>query len=195
MNGSEHPPQGRVIAVRGSVVDVRFEEASVPVGAALRAGENDAVRLEVVEERDAATARTLALTRTTGLARGDPVRSLGGPLRVPVGAALLGRVVDVFGEPLDGLGSIVTEASQPQLKPSPPLGRHSVRSEILRTGQGHRSPGPARTRWQDRTLRRRWRRQDRPGHRAHPQHRRAPPRREPLRWHRRALARGPGAHP
>ena len=134
MNGSEHPPQGRVIAVRGSVVDVRFEEASVPVGAALRAGENDAVRLEVVEERDAATARTLALTRTTGLARGDPVRSLGGPLRVPVGAALLGRVVDVFGEPLDGLGSIVTEASQPQLKPSPPLGRHSVRSEILRTG-------------------------------------------------------------
>ncbi|MEJ2287675.1 MAG: F0F1 ATP synthase subunit beta, partial [Deinococcales bacterium] len=134
MRGTHPPPQGRVIAVRGSVVDVRFEGASVPLGTALRAGADETVRLEVVEQRDESTARALALTRTSGLARGDPVRSLGGPLQIPVGRALLGRVVDVFGEPLDGAGPIGAETLEPQLRPPPPLTRHTVQSQILRTG-------------------------------------------------------------
>ena len=128
------PPQGRVSAVRGSVVDVRFETASAPVGTALRAGADGSVRLEVVEQQDAWTARTLALTRTTGLARGDPVHSTDRPLDVPVGRGLLGRVMNVFGEPLDGLGPVEAEAWRPQLRPPPALSQHVVRNEILHTG-------------------------------------------------------------
>ncbi len=134
MQGTQPPPQGRVTAVRGGVVDVRFEGASVALGTALRARADGSVRLEVVEQRDERTVRALALTRTVGLARGDPVRSLGGPLRVPVGRALLGRVVDVFGEPLDGAGPIGAESDEPQLRPPPPLTQHAVTRETLLTG-------------------------------------------------------------
>lgn len=134
MTVTRAPPQGRVIAVRGSVVDVRFEGVPPPLGTALRARADESVRLEVVEQHAEGTVRTLALTRTAGLARGDPVRSLEGPLSIPVGASLLGRVVDVFGEPLDDGGGIATDTVRPQLRPAPSLTRHAVRNEILLTG-------------------------------------------------------------
>jgi F-type H+-transporting ATPase subunit beta len=100
--GPEAPEIGRVRRVRGSVVDVGFGEELPAIGNLLRHLSLD-VRLEVVAHVDQRTVRALALTPTRGMARSDPVLDTGRAIEVPVGEELLGRVVDVFGNPLDGL--------------------------------------------------------------------------------------------
>jgi F-type H+/Na+-transporting ATPase subunit beta len=62
------------------------------------------------------------------------VRDTGAPLQVPVGRAVLGRVFDVFGEPIDGAGAVEADAHRSILQPPPSLGRQAVSSEVLETG-------------------------------------------------------------
>ncbi|MDF1522989.1 MAG: F0F1 ATP synthase subunit beta, partial [Trueperaceae bacterium] len=131
---SDAQPTGSVVAVRGGVVDVAFERALPPLRQHLRAGPDEAVRLEVMAQLDAHTVRCIAATSTQGLARGDPARDTGAPLRVPVGPEVLGRVFDVFGEPIDGGGPIATERREAILQRSPTLERQAVTSEVLETG-------------------------------------------------------------
>ncbi|MFN2323442.1 MAG: F0F1 ATP synthase subunit beta [Trueperaceae bacterium] len=127
-------PSGTVVAVRGGVVDVEFDRALPPLRQHLRAGLDEAVRLEVMAQLDAHTVRCIAATSTRGLARGEPARDTGAPLRVPVGPEVLGRVFDVFGEPIDGGGPVATERREPIMQPSPTLERQAVTSEVLETG-------------------------------------------------------------
>src|SRR5690606_29748894 len=91
---------GVVTAIRGSVVDVRFD-GSPPGMRELLVAEGG-LRLEVAAHVDSHTARCLAFGVTDGLARGAEVRPTGGTLSVTVGDGLLGRVIDVFGAPIDG---------------------------------------------------------------------------------------------
>lgn len=100
-NGND-PFVGHVSAVRGSVVDAVFTDAMPPVHALLRAGDTGAYAVEVVDHVDQATARCIALTPTAGLGRGDTVTGSGRPIEVPLGEALLGRMFNLFGQPIDG---------------------------------------------------------------------------------------------
>ncbi|WP_034603229.1 F0F1 ATP synthase subunit beta [Maridesulfovibrio frigidus] len=98
----DHKYCGEVISVRGSVVDVRFPEGIPPMLSVLYAHGDRKVTLEVADHLDLNTVRAIAMTPTGGLPRGAVVDSEGVTLHTPVGEELLGRVLNVFGEPVDG---------------------------------------------------------------------------------------------
>jgi F-type H+-transporting ATPase subunit beta len=102
MSNSSKEFIGRVISIRGSVVDVCFPEAPPPIHSILRTGERGKIIIEVIDHIDLHKIRGIALTATAGLAREDPVKSDGEPLLAPVGKAILGRMFNVFGEVIDG---------------------------------------------------------------------------------------------
>src|SRR5689334_16511633 len=92
---------GVVVSVRGSVVDVRFEGHLPPIYSVLRAGAKKQIVIEGLAQRDACHVRGIALTPTQGLARGMAAEDTGGPLKAPVGKAVLSRMFDVFGNAID----------------------------------------------------------------------------------------------
>jgi len=94
--------RGTVLSVRGSVVDAHFPGYLPDFFSALRAGEEDRIVVEVVGHLDPETVRGVALTPTAGLARGSQIIDTGHSLQVPVGERLLGRVINVFGDAVDG---------------------------------------------------------------------------------------------
>jgi F-type H+-transporting ATPase subunit beta len=97
--------EGRIVQVDGSVVDVSFAEGGLPpVNHALEARRprGEPVILEVHQHLDGKTVRCVALQETAGLACGMAVAATGGPLAVPAGRAVLGRMMGVTGEPIDG---------------------------------------------------------------------------------------------
>ena len=106
MHGTREPPheqrrRGELVAVQGNVVDARFAPGLPPLRRKLTTGLERTVPLEVAAHLDARTVRAIALGPTRGLARGMPVHDTGRPLEAPVGMSLLGRMLDVFGEPID----------------------------------------------------------------------------------------------
>src|SRR6202142_1667765 len=102
MEDKSTPPNvGTIVAVRGSVVDVRFDGHLPAICSVLRAGDGERVVIEVLAQSDARHVRGIALTPTQGLARGMAVTDTGGPLKAPVGKAILSRMFDVFGNALD----------------------------------------------------------------------------------------------
>ena len=125
---------GTVVAVRGSVVDVRFDGPLPPIYSVLRSGANRQIVIEVLAQRDARHVRGISLTPTQGLARGMPVEDTGGPLTVPVGKAVLSRMFDVFGHTIDR-GSELSDVQWRSVhRPPPPLDERSTKSEIFETG-------------------------------------------------------------
>ena len=126
--------RGAVVAVRGSVVDATFPRPLPEVYSQLRTGPDGAIRIEVLSHLNDRTVRGIALTATQGLARGDAVIDTGEPIKVPVGRGLLGRMFNVFGEPIDDLGE-VEAAEYRSIHRSPvPLVRQSAKREVFETG-------------------------------------------------------------
>jgi F-type H+-transporting ATPase subunit beta len=125
---------GSVVSVRGSVVDVRFDTHLPPIYSVLRAGEEGRIVIEALAQRDARHVRGIALTPTQGLARGMTVVDTGGPLEVPVGKAILSRMFNVFGEPIDR-GAALTDVQWRSVhREPPPLAERSTMSEVFETG-------------------------------------------------------------
>src|ERR1700757_1032660 len=96
--------KGKVVAVRGAVVDVAFERAELPQLDEALIVEWDQPGVLIVEVQahlDESTVRGVALHGTAGLRRGVPVRTTGKPITVPVGDAVLGRLLDVTGSACD----------------------------------------------------------------------------------------------
>ncbi len=125
---------GVVVAVRGSVVDVRFDAQLPPIHTVLRTGPQDSVVLEVLAQLDARHVRGMALTPTQGLARGMAVQDSGGPLLAPVGEGILSRMFDVFGNVIDR-GPEPGNLQWRSVHRAPPtLARRSTKSEIFETG-------------------------------------------------------------
>ena len=120
--------------MRGSVVDIRFDGHLPPIYTVLHAGEEGRVVIEVLVQRDAHHVRGIALTPTQGLARGMPVRDSGGPLRAPVGKAILSRMFDVFGNTIDRGPALSGVDWRSVHRAPPPLSQRSTRSEIFETG-------------------------------------------------------------
>ena len=95
---------GQVTAVHGSVIDVTFPAGILPAvdeGITIERGESRQLIAEVHQHLDPVTVRAVALESTAGLSRGARARATGAPIRVPVGNAVLGRLLNVTGEPAD----------------------------------------------------------------------------------------------
>ena len=125
---------GTVVAVRGSVVDARFEGRLPPINTVLRVCGDDEILIEVLTQLGEHLVRGIALTATQGLARGMTIEDTRTPLRAPVGRNVLGRMFDVFGNVIDRRQEIsgVELRSIDQLPP--PLARRSTKSEVFETG-------------------------------------------------------------
>jgi F-type H+-transporting ATPase subunit beta len=92
---------GIVVAVRGGVVDARFDDGLPHINSLLLAGSQGEFAVEVMLHLDSRHVRGNALTPTQGLACGQTIKDSGAPLQAPVGQAILGRVFNVFGQPID----------------------------------------------------------------------------------------------
>ncbi|HOC76873.1 MAG TPA: F0F1 ATP synthase subunit beta, partial [Deltaproteobacteria bacterium] len=124
---------GTILSIRGSVIDARFTGRLPGIFHVLRAGEDRDIIIEVNTHLNENTIRGIALTPTQGLARGSEVLDTGRPLEVPVGKGLLGRVINVFGSPIDLKGEIEGTPRPIHQKPVP-LTDQSTVSEIFTTG-------------------------------------------------------------
>lgn len=125
---------GVVVAIRGSVVDIRFDGSLPPIYSVLRTGAEKQIVIEVLAQRDAHHVRGIALTPTHGLARGMAVEDTGGPLKAPVGKSILSRMFDVFGNVIDRGPPLSDVAWRSVHRAPPPLARRSTKSEIFETG-------------------------------------------------------------
>lgn len=123
--------EGRIVSIQGSVVDIRFERDLPAINQMLRSGD---VVIEVAGLLDPTTVRGLALNTEHGLALGQRVTDTGGPITIPVGRAVLGRMLNMFGEPIDGGPDLEDVALRSIHGETVPLSRRQVRSEIFETG-------------------------------------------------------------
>jgi F-type H+/Na+-transporting ATPase subunit beta len=125
---------GVVVSVRGSVVDIRFDQHLPPIYSVLRTGAEGQIVIEVLAQLDARRVRGIALTPTQGLARGMAVEDTGGPLQAPVGKGILSRMFDVFGNTIDREAALSDVQWRSVHRAPPPLARRSTKSEIFETG-------------------------------------------------------------
>ncbi|WP_426167956.1 F0F1 ATP synthase subunit beta [Sandarakinorhabdus sp. DWP1-3-1] len=126
---------GRVSQVIGAVVDVHFDTDLPAILSALetKVGGNRLV-LEVAQHLGENTVRTIAMDATDGLVRGQEVVDTGSQIRVPVGPATLGRILNVIGEPIDDRGPVNAETTMPIHAEAPLFIDQSTESSILVTG-------------------------------------------------------------
>ncbi|WP_133011271.1 F0F1 ATP synthase subunit beta [Marinomonas flavescens] len=133
-SGIKSDNTGKVISIRGSVVDILFEKHLPPIRSLLRTGTNNQISIEVFSQLDTQRIRGIALTPTQGLARGMLVQDTGAPLQTPVGKGILSRMFDVFGNTLDKQG-IPTEVQWRSVHNEPPaLEQRSTKTEVFETG-------------------------------------------------------------
>ncbi len=126
---------GKVKQILGAVVDVRFDSKLPEILNALTIKhEKKNLVLEVAQHLGENTVRTIAMDSTDGLVRGQIVEDTGKPITVPVGPEVLGRIMNVVGEPVDERGLIKTKHSAPIHKEAPKFVDQSTESEILVTG-------------------------------------------------------------
>lgn len=127
--------QGKIISVRGSVVDIGFEDNLPPIYTLLHTGKDKEIAIEVLTQLEAHRIRGIALTPTQGLGRGMLVESDGKQLTVPVGKNIMGRMFDVFGNTIDNEKPLSDEMERRNIHQlPPPLKKRSTKSEIFLTG-------------------------------------------------------------
>ena len=112
---SEHNGEGVIIKIGGPVLDVEFEGEAPRVRDLLISA--DGKHMEVAANASPGVVRCIALEATDGMRCGTLVKNTGHSIRVPVGEAVLGRVVDVLGRPIDELGPIEAPVSEIYRKP------------------------------------------------------------------------------
>ncbi|WP_099558772.1 F0F1 ATP synthase subunit beta [Hartmannibacter diazotrophicus] len=129
---------GTVIALRGAVLDVAFPAGALPaIEDALEIEGEDGLKVmaEVQAHLDETSVRALALHATTGLGRGMTVRPIGGPVEVPVGDAVLGRLLDVTGRTGDKAPPLGPETPRrPIHRAPPPLNQQTGVADLFTTG-------------------------------------------------------------
>ncbi len=129
--------KGRVVQILGGVVDVEFPAGQLPeIFEAIEVPRDggETLVLEVQKHLGNNWVRTVAMDVTDGLQRGREAFSTGGPIMVPVGSATLGRVFNVLGQPVDGLGPVETQLYYPIHRSAPPFDEQSTRVEVFETG-------------------------------------------------------------
>lgn len=128
--------QGKIIQIMGVVVDVEFDDGSLPEiyeALTVKRGQQT-ITLEVAQHLDQQTVRTISLQNTDGLRRGQVVTATGAPISVPVGEDTQGRMFNVVGEPIDGREIAKSAKRAPIHRQPPALTEQSNKTEILETG-------------------------------------------------------------
>jgi F-type H+/Na+-transporting ATPase subunit beta len=130
---------GRIVQVVGPVVDVEFPDALPAICNALSVEyrvqtQPMKLTLEVQQHLGDRRVRAISMSGTEGLKRGYEVRDSGGPIAVPVGDAVMGRVLDVTGSPVDERGPIEAATHYPIHRPPPSLAEQSTSPGVLATG-------------------------------------------------------------
>ncbi len=125
---------GKIVAVRGSVIDAEFPDRLPEMHNRLIAGTDGRVVLEVVRHLDERTVRALALTRVQGLSREAAVVDEGAPIEVPLGEETLGRLFNVFGEVIDKGDPIRAEKHRSIHQPAVALTEQATETELFETG-------------------------------------------------------------
>jgi F-type H+-transporting ATPase subunit beta len=128
--------KGKVAQIIGTVVDIQFPQESLPkIHNAIEINQDgNRIVLEVEQHIGNNYVRCLALCPTDGLQRGIEATDTGAPVSVPVGKATLGRLFNVFGEPLDNLGPVTTKETLPIHRPPPALEDQETTIDMLETG-------------------------------------------------------------
>ena len=133
--------KGRLTQVIGAVVDVEFEGDLPAILNALettnidaKTGEKFRLVFEVAQHLGENSVRAIAMDTTEGLVRGAEVIDTGAPIRVPVGPATLGRIMNVIGEPVDEAGPISREHTSPIHREAPSFAEQAGTAEMLVTG-------------------------------------------------------------
>ena len=137
MANRRHPiatNQGEIVAIRGSIVDARFPKNLPELHSLLKTGHQGKTAIEAVSYLSGELVRGIALTPTQGLARGDAIFDSGKPLQVPVGEKLLGRMFNVFGDPIDGRDSLEDSPWRSVHAASVPLQEQATATEVFQTG-------------------------------------------------------------
>ncbi|BDG09704.1 F0F1 ATP synthase subunit beta [Anaeromyxobacter paludicola] len=136
-----HLQNGRITQVIGPVVDVEFPPGALPEIYSALAITNpgiderqDNLVVEVAQHLGEYTARCIAMDTTDGLVRGMAVKNTGAPISMPVGKAVLGRILNVVGEPVDELGPIAAKETRPIHRSAPTLTEQNVKIEAFETG-------------------------------------------------------------
>ena len=133
---------GKVIQVLGPVIDVQFEGGHVPaIYNALQVTDDGSdtstpidITLEVALHLGGNVVKCISMQPTDGIVRGMKAIDTGAPITVPVGPETLGRVLNVLGQPVDGLGPIKAKRKYPIHRPAPTLEDQSTETEMLETG-------------------------------------------------------------
>jgi len=132
---------GKITQVMGPVVDVEFEQGKLPTILTALTISNPTINdeegnlvVEVAQHLGDNVVRTIAMDVTDGLVRGMPVKDTGKPIMMPVGEASLGRVLNVVGRPVDGLGPVSHEKMMPIHRPAPAFTEQDTEVNVLETG-------------------------------------------------------------
>src|SRR4030042_5646822 len=128
--------KGKVTQIIGTVVDIEFPQEELPaIYNAIKINQDgQSMILEVQQHIGNNYVRCLALTPTDGLQRGTEAIDTGAAVTVPVGRATLGRLFNVFGEPLDNLGEVKADHFLPIRRSPPPLDEQETTIQMLETG-------------------------------------------------------------
>ena len=130
-------PAGKICQVLGPVVDVAFPSGNLPpilTALKVQKSHKKELTLEVAQHLGDNVCRTVAMSATEGLVRNKEVINTGQQIQVPVGKEVLGRILNVTGEPVDEAGPIQTKEKWPIHRPSPSLEEQSTSTEMLMTG-------------------------------------------------------------
>jgi F-type H+-transporting ATPase subunit beta len=129
--------KGRINQVIGPVIDLEFKEGQLPAifnAIKVKRADGTDLILEAQQHLGENLVRCVAMDSTDGLVRGMEALDTGEPISVPVGAAVLGRLINVVGEAIDEKGAIESSKRYPIHRPSPRYEDLSTTSEILETG-------------------------------------------------------------
>jgi len=129
--------KGKLVQIIGTVVDVEFPPEELPEvynAVEIDAGDSRRIIAEVQQHLGNNWVRCLAMESTDGLSRGTAVVDSGAPITVPVGTRCLGRLFNVLGQPIDGLGEVQAEEQWPIHRPAPPFDERETTPQILETG-------------------------------------------------------------
>ncbi len=128
--------KGSVFRVRGPVVDVVFPQEELPaINNALKIErEDEELILEVAQHLGDNILRTISMGSTDGLKRGQEVIDTGNPITAPVGKEVLGRILNVTGDPIDEQGKVKTDERWPIHRPTPTLEEQDISEELFETG-------------------------------------------------------------
>ena len=133
--------EGKLIQIIGPVVDVEFGDGELPAILTALLISNPAINdvednlvVEVAQHLGDNVVRCIAMDVTDGLVRGMPVKNTGKPIMMPVGDPGLGRVLNVVGRPVDGLGPVEADEYYPIHRPAPSFEEQDVSVNVLETG-------------------------------------------------------------